>query len=127
MKRLAFAVALLALACGAPAATQTAAPVPTPTAAPADPIAVVLADFKIEPSAVTSETLVAFNVANDGPTPHNLTVRDSQDAIVLASAELREGETDEVTAQLTPGEYTTFCSLPGHESLGMRGTLTVNP
>jgi len=25
-----------------------------------------------------------------------------------------------------PGEYTIFCSLAGHESLGMSGTLTVS-
>ncbi|PZR99157.1 MAG: hypothetical protein DLM67_04445 [Candidatus Nephthysia bennettiae] len=25
-----------------------------------------------------------------------------------------------------PGTYATYCSLPGHESLGMRGTLVVS-
>jgi uncharacterized cupredoxin-like copper-binding protein len=36
-----------------------------------------------------------------------------------------KGETSTVTAELTPGEYEFYCSVPGHEAAGMKGTLTV--
>jgi uncharacterized cupredoxin-like copper-binding protein len=29
-------------------------------------------------------------------------------------------------ADRTPGAYTFYCSAPGHEAAGMRGTLTVS-
>jgi uncharacterized cupredoxin-like copper-binding protein len=32
-----------------------------------------------------------------------------------------------VTATLKAGTYTFYCSVPGHEQAGMRGTLTVTP
>ncbi len=42
------------------------------------------------------------------------------------------GSTDVITGQSTtaeftvkPGTYTFYCSLPGHEEAGMKGTLTV--
>jgi uncharacterized cupredoxin-like copper-binding protein len=30
-----------------------------------------------------------------------------------------------VSAQLKPGNYTFYCSVPGHRQAGMQGTLTV--
>jgi plastocyanin len=36
-----------------------------------------------------------------------------------------QGGTSEVTANLEAGEYEFYCSVPGHEAAGMKGTLTV--
>jgi plastocyanin len=36
------------------------------------------------------------------------------------------GGVSTVTANLKPGTYTFFCSVPGHEQAGMKGTLTVS-
>ena len=94
-----------------------------PSAAP--PASVTLSDFKITPTAITSGTTLSIAVTSDGPTPHNLTIRDADDEIVGATRDLRAGESDTIDAQLAPGEYAIFCALAGHESLGMRGTLTV--
>jgi len=30
-----------------------------------------------------------------------------------------------VSATLKPGKYTFYCTVPGHEAAGMKGTLTV--
>ena len=35
------------------------------------------------------------------------------------------GRTSKITANLKPGSYTFYCSVPGHEQAGMKGTLTV--
>ena len=36
-----------------------------------------------------------------------------------------QGGTSKVTANLKPGTYEFYCSVPGHEAGGMKGTLTV--
>jgi len=36
------------------------------------------------------------------------------------------GGVSTVTADLKPGKYTFYCSVPGHEQAGMKGTLTVS-
>jgi plastocyanin len=105
-------VAVLALAaCSAPASTA---------------LEIGVADFMIEPVAVeTAGPTVTITVINDGPTPHNLTVRDADGTVVMGTEDLSVGDTETITGELDPGEYVIFCALPGHESLGMRGTLTV--
>jgi uncharacterized cupredoxin-like copper-binding protein len=35
------------------------------------------------------------------------------------------GDTQELKADLKPGKYTFYCSIPGHRSQGMEGTITV--
>lgn len=117
---LAFALVMALAACAAPDESTSAAPAGT------EALAVTVSDFMIEPAALlVTGTTVAIDVVNDGPTPHNLTVRDAEDEVVTATADLSTGETETITADLEPGEYTVFCSLGGHESLGMSGTLTV--
>jgi plastocyanin len=96
-------------------------------AASADAIPVSVADFMIGPSDLeASGPSVSFEVTNDGPTPHNLTIRDDADEVVMATQDLSVGESETISADLEPGTYTMFCSLAGHESLGMSGTLTVS-
>ena len=68
---------------------------------------------------------MTISVTNDGPTPHNLTVRDVDGTVLAGTDDLSVGSGEAITAELEPGEYTIFCALAGHESLGMSGTLTV--
>lgn len=124
MKRrflLPFGLVLALAACSAP--DEGGAPT---DAADADVLAITVSDFMIDPNdlEVTGST-VAIDVVNDGPTPHNLSVRDAGGEVVMATADLSPGDTETITAELEPGDYTIFCSLAGHESLGMSGTLTV--
>lgn len=116
----AMAVVLGLAACASPDGDGSA------PAADADPLTVTVSDFMIEPSdlAVDGST-VTIDVVTEGPTPHNLSVRDADGEVLMATADLSTGETETITADLEPGEYTIFCSLGGHESLGMSGTLTV--
>jgi plastocyanin len=115
------------VACSTPATDGGSSSEPALSAAPsADVLAVSVADFMIDPSAleVVGPT-VTIEVINDGPTPHNLTIRTPEGDVVAGTDDLSAGDTETITADLEPGEYVIFCSLSGHESLGMSGTLTV--
>ena len=74
---------------------------------------------------VTSGTAVSLAVSNAGPTPHNVAIRDESGTELATTADLREGESETLTVDLSVGDYILFCSLPGHESLGIKGTLSV--
>ena len=62
-------------------------------------------------------------MGNEQSSPHNIAVRgpgvDEQGPVV------NQGGTSQVSANLKPGEYEYYCSVPGHEDGGMKGTLTV--
>ena len=114
--RLLIGVAAMALVACSPQADDVAP----------DPIAISVADFMIDPEAVTADgPSVAFEVTNDWPTPHNFGVRNEDGEVVAATADLSAGESETLEAELPPGDYTIFCSLAGHASLGMTGALTV--
>jgi plastocyanin len=94
--------------------------------APPDATTVHVLDFKIQPAALTIKgPSVTLFVVNDGPTVHNVTIRDASGMVLMATPDLRPGETAQLRGDLRPGAYVTFCSLPGHESLGTKGTLIV--
>jgi plastocyanin len=112
-------LALVTLAaCGAPASAPGTAP-------PSASIAVVVMDFRLDPVLVTAETGNVLAVRNAGPTPHNLTVRAASSEVLSATRDLRTDETATLPVVAAAGSYVLYCSLPGHESLGMKGTLTV--
>jgi plastocyanin len=84
-----------------------------------------------------SETALAFNTTklsakagkvtidfkNPSAIPHNVVIE--QNGKELSGFEpIANGEESE-TAELKPGTYTFFCSVPGHREAGMEGTLTV--
>jgi plastocyanin len=116
------ALVLALAACSSSSSTSSEAP----ATQPADAIAVSVADFMIDPSDLSvAGPSVAFDVTNDGPTPHNFSVRTSDGEVVLATEDLGVGATETLSGTLEPGDYLIFCSLAGHESLGMSGTLTV--
>lgn len=66
---------------------------------------------------------VTITMKNPSPVPHNIAVKgngvDDKGLVVLT------GGTSTVSADLKPGTYTFYCSVPGHEAAGMTGTLVV--
>ena len=119
------ALLLVLTACSAPAGSQAPAS-DAPASIAVESIAINVMDFMIEPTDVeVVGPTVTIDVTNDGPTPHNLTVRDAAGEVLMGTEDLSVGDTATISGALDAGEYTIFCALPGHESLGMSGTLIV--
>jgi plastocyanin len=76
----------------------------------------------------TSETSEAGAVTIDFKNPqglsHDVAIEDSKGETVGKTDVIGEGETS-TKVILKPGEYTFYCSVPGHREAGMEGTLTV--
>lgn len=55
--------------------------------------------------------------------PHGIGIDSVQDGSPLAACDPGGGTS--ATVELEPGEYTFFCTVPGHRDAGMEGTLSV--
>ncbi len=114
---------------GASVSVASTTPSTAPTAAAtagADGTPLEVLDFTLEPLTLTVDgPNVVLDVSNAGPTVHNVTIRDDAGVALGATRDLREGESESIAAEIPAGTYVLFCSLPGHESLGIKGTLTV--
>lgn len=66
---------------------------------------------------------VTLRVVNRGASAHDLAVPDLR--VETGQIDPGQEKTLTFTAPSTPGEYRFICTVPGHEQLGMRGTLVV--
>jgi plastocyanin len=127
-------LSLTACSGGASNAPASAAAPPT-TTAPASAtgsgaeagtaIPITERDFKFDTPDVAVSGVVSLAVTNAGPTVHDLTIRDTSGTVLGETEDLKPGASETLTVDLSAGKYVIFCSLPGHESLGLKGTLTV--
>jgi plastocyanin len=90
-------------------------------------------DFEADPSGALAYTTdsatakagkVTVNFTNSSPVPHDVALEDEAGETIAETEVLAEGS-DSTTAELEPGEYKFFCTVPGHRQGGMEGTLTV--
>jgi plastocyanin len=67
-----------------------------------------------------------ITLAYDNPSavPHSVAIQDEEDQ-VLAESDVVSQALTEATADLVPGSYIYFCTVPGHRESGMEGVLTV--
>lgn len=111
------------------AAPQAAAPATSPTAAASGPVGgasttinATEKDFAIAlDNASVPSGSVTFKIKNDGPSPHNIAIKE----LKKASDNIDGGKSGQFTVDLPAGTYTVICDIPGHEQLGMKMTLTV--
>lgn len=67
---------------------------------------------------------VTIDFTNESPVGHDVVVNDPADKEVARTDVITgQSTTTEFTAK--PGTYTFYCSLPGHEAAGMKGTIEV--
>jgi len=109
------AVAMLA-GCGGGGASQ-----------PAGSIKVTMTEFKFDPPTVSAPNgKVVFYLVNAGTTSHDMVIRDSSNKRLNFSELVSAGDTFVFTVDSIPaGTYTYFCDQSGHETSGMKGTLTI--
>lgn len=74
--------------------------------------------------ASTEAGKVTVDFKNPQGLSHDVAIEDSGGETVGKTEVIGEGETS-ATVNLKPGEYTFYCSVPGHREAGMEGTLTV--
>ena len=104
-------------ACGGSSAAQ-----------PAGSTKVTMTEFKFDPATINvSAGKAVFYLVNGGTTGHDMSIRDSTGATVAHSDLVSAGDSFVFTVDsIAAGTYTYFCSQPGHEASGMKGTLTVS-
>jgi hypothetical protein len=71
---------------------------------------------------VARKTAVKIAFTNMSPLPHNLTIATRSGTVIGATPTFRSGA-KALTLHLRPGRYRFYCSVPGHRSAGMQGTL----
>lgn len=89
-------------------------------------------DFEAAPSglAYASDTATAkagdvtVDFTNPQPLAHDVAIEDAGGKTIGKTELVTEGSGSAVV-NLKPGEYTFYCTVPGHREAGMEGTLTV--
>jgi plastocyanin len=66
---------------------------------------------------------VTIVLTNDSSVAHDVAIEGN--GVDVQSDLVDNGGTSDTSATLTAGTYTFFCTVPGHEEAGMKGTLTV--
>ena len=84
---------------------------------------VSLTEFAITPDSVDVTVGGSITATNDGSQTHNLAIK-GHDALI--TRDLNGGDSASLdVSTLTPGTYTMYCAIPGHEAAGMRGTVEI--
>ena len=79
----------------------------------------------VKSTATAPAGVVTLKAMNPQSTPHNISIEGEHGSVDQEGPNVSDGGVSQVTATLKPGKYTYFCSVPGHEDAGMKGTLTV--
>lgn len=100
------------------------APAGIPAAGAGGTVPVSLIEFAIESDAIEIGPSGILEVTNDGAIPHNLAIKGMEDAYGTADLDAGASESIDLSG-LAPGTYDMYCTIVGHESSGMAGTITV--
>jgi uncharacterized cupredoxin-like copper-binding protein len=122
---------LLTAGCGGGSSNDTSASTPaasTPAAGgTGQTIDIPMSDsgFSFTKTSVTAPAgTVTLKATNPQSVSHDISIKGN--GVDVKGNEVSNGGTSTVTADLKPGTYEFYCSVPGHEQAGMKGTLTVS-
>ncbi|HEX8856723.1 MAG TPA: plastocyanin/azurin family copper-binding protein [Thermoleophilaceae bacterium] len=87
---------------------------------PADPSGALAFEFG---KATAKPGKVTFEMPNQSPVGHDIAIKG--DGASGKGPVVNKGGTSTFSTTLKPGTYEFYCSVPGHEQAGMKGTLTV--
>ena len=91
-----------------------------PTGPPVKTFNLSGSNFAFAPNTLTAPAgIIQFNLKSDGL--HDLVIKGQAGFQI----EVTSGSTTSGKIKLAEGTYTFYCDLPGHQSKGMEGTLTV--
>ena len=91
-------------------------------AIPTTQLNVTLTEFALEGDLTAPAGNVVLNISNEGSIDHNVAVRE----LGLASNMLPGGGSTVLDlGNLSPGTYTLFCEVAGHEAAGMKADLVI--
>jgi plastocyanin len=112
-----------------PAPEEVQAPSqPAPSEPPSVPhvqVSAVEYSFSLSRTTVPAGKVV-LEFVNDGQDEHNLNVGAPEEGSPIGSfPSMPSKAVADLQLEMRPGAYTLFCSLPTHESKGMKATLTV--
>lgn len=80
-------------------------------------------ELKFEPTELTADAgTVAVELQAGETVDHDFVIEELDDTRVVM---VQPGQSVVGTVDLEPGTYTFYCSVPGHRTAGMEGTLTV--
>lgn len=90
-------------------------------------IKVTESEWKVQlpPTSELAQGQVTFDVHNAGKLPHDLVVAGPKVAGPHGTQIIKPGGDATLTVSLGPGNYTLYCSVPGHKQLGMVAKLSV--
>jgi plastocyanin len=82
-------------------------------------------DLAYDTTSLTSKPgKVTIDFTNPSALEHDVAIEGEEGQEIAGSELIAESKTS-VSAELAPGTYTFFCTVPGHREAGMEGTLTV--
>jgi uncharacterized cupredoxin-like copper-binding protein len=84
-------------------------------------------EYSITPSTVNlaKTGTYEFEVKNDGQITHTFNVEEGEGGAEAESGDIEPGETKTVRFTFSDGSFEMYCSKPGHEDQGMKGTVVV--
>lgn len=82
------------------------------------------AEFKFTPSMDTVAKGAKITFKNAGQVGHDLKLARAG-KVVAGTRVIQPGQSASFTVNIPPGTYQMFCSVPGHEQAGMKGTIVV--
>lgn len=96
-----------------------------PTEATQEASEVSMSEFKFDPAGVTAAAGSTITVKNIGSVGHDLKLREGGE-VIGGTEVLGGGKSEQLPVDFPAGEYEMFCSVPGHEDSGMKGSFTVD-